>query len=129
MKDRAEMENTVQKLSLEFENSKVSILYTQVIYLSKGVLNNSVCVCQSELNSRQTVSVEIAKALEETRKQREELQQQVCNSQLRVCLRVKSCSCETYYRTLNHVSDRSTRCPSPHRGRSRKCVGSLSRWA
>ncbi|KAI5622151.1 golgin subfamily A member 1 isoform X1, partial [Silurus asotus] len=36
-----------------------------------------VCVCQAELNSRQTVSVEIAKALEETRKQREELQQQV----------------------------------------------------
>uniref|UniRef100_A0A8C0FYX0 Golgin subfamily A member 1 n=1 Tax=Chelonoidis abingdonii TaxID=106734 RepID=A0A8C0FYX0_CHEAB len=31
-----------------------------------------------ELSSRETVSVEIAKALEETRKQREELQQQVC---------------------------------------------------
>uniref|UniRef100_A0A8C0ED15 Golgin subfamily A member 1 n=1 Tax=Bubo bubo TaxID=30461 RepID=A0A8C0ED15_BUBBB len=31
---------------------------------------------QSELSSRETVSVEIAKALEETRKQREELQQQ-----------------------------------------------------
>ncbi|KAK3566312.1 hypothetical protein QTP86_032227 [Hemibagrus guttatus] len=53
LKDRAEMENTVQKLSLELENSK------------------------AELNSRQTVSVEIAKALEETRKQREELHQQV----------------------------------------------------
>ncbi|NXU53995.1 GOGA1 protein, partial [Turnix velox] len=32
---------------------------------------------KSELSSRETVSVEIAKALEETRKQREELQQQV----------------------------------------------------
>lgn len=32
---------------------------------------------QSELSSRETVSVEIAKALEETRKQREELEQQV----------------------------------------------------
>lgn len=32
---------------------------------------------QSEMSSRETVSVEIAKALEETRKQREELQQQV----------------------------------------------------
>lgn len=32
---------------------------------------------QAELGSRQTVSVEIAKALEESRKQREELQQQV----------------------------------------------------
>ncbi|KAK2840617.1 hypothetical protein Q7C36_012196 [Tachysurus vachellii] len=53
LKDRAEMENTVQKLSLELENSR------------------------AELSSRQTVSVEIAKALEETRKQREELQQQV----------------------------------------------------
>ncbi|XP_017322943.1 golgin subfamily A member 1 isoform X2 [Ictalurus punctatus] len=48
-----EQKNTVKKLSLELENSK------------------------AELNSRQTVSVEIAKALEETRKQREELQQQV----------------------------------------------------
>ncbi|KAF4070393.1 hypothetical protein AMELA_G00285000 [Ameiurus melas] len=48
-----EQKNMVKKLSLELENSK------------------------AELNSRQTVSVEIAKALEETRKQREELQQQV----------------------------------------------------
>lgn len=32
---------------------------------------------QNEMSSRETVSVEIAKALEETRKQREELQQQV----------------------------------------------------
>ncbi|XP_046727313.1 golgin subfamily A member 1 isoform X2 [Silurus meridionalis] len=53
MKDRAELENSVEKLNIELENSK------------------------AELNSRQTVSVEIAKALEETRKQREELQQQV----------------------------------------------------
>ncbi|XP_016112911.1 golgin subfamily A member 1-like [Sinocyclocheilus grahami] len=36
-----------------------------------------ICLLQAELISRQTVSVEIAKALEETRKQREELQQQV----------------------------------------------------
>ncbi|KAM9476225.1 golgin subfamily A member 1 isoform 3-T4 [Clarias gariepinus] len=53
LKDKSEMENRVEKLSSELENSK------------------------AELSSRQTVSVEIAKALEETRKQREELQQQV----------------------------------------------------
>ncbi|OCT65587.1 golgin subfamily A member 1 isoform X2 [Xenopus laevis] len=34
---------------------------------------------KEELNSRETVSVEIAKALEETRKQKQELQQQVAN--------------------------------------------------
>ncbi|CAJ0966399.1 unnamed protein product [Ranitomeya imitator] len=35
--------------------------------------------CQEELSSRETVSVEIAKALEETRKQKEDLQQQVAD--------------------------------------------------
>ncbi|KAM9393436.1 golgin subfamily A member 1 isoform 1-T1 [Pholidichthys leucotaenia] len=34
--------------------------------------------CRAELNSRQTVSTEIAKALEETRRQKEGLQTQVC---------------------------------------------------
>lgn len=37
----------------------------------------SVCVSQVELNSRQTLSTEIAKALEETRRQKEGLQTQV----------------------------------------------------
>ncbi|KAI4884273.1 hypothetical protein NFI96_014361 [Prochilodus magdalenae] len=53
LKSKAEVESTVEKLSSELQQSK------------------------AELSSRQTVSVEIAKALEETRKQREELQQQV----------------------------------------------------
>ncbi|XP_007229388.3 golgin subfamily A member 1 isoform X2 [Astyanax mexicanus] len=53
LKSKAETENTVEELKAELQQSRV------------------------ELSSRQTVSVEIAKALEETRKQREELQQQV----------------------------------------------------
>lgn len=35
-------------------------------------------VSQAELNSRQMVSTEIAKALEESRRQKEDLQTQVC---------------------------------------------------
>ncbi|XP_069039253.1 golgin subfamily A member 1 isoform X2 [Lepisosteus oculatus] len=50
---RLEMENTVRRREEELEGAK------------------------AELSSRQTVSVEIAKALEETRKQKEELQEQV----------------------------------------------------
>uniref|UniRef100_A0A8D0EHU4 Golgin subfamily A member 1 n=1 Tax=Strix occidentalis caurina TaxID=311401 RepID=A0A8D0EHU4_STROC len=53
------------------------IVLLQLEHVSHGMASDS---CQSfkiELSSRETVSVEIAKALEETRKQREELQQQV----------------------------------------------------
>ncbi|XP_076849938.1 golgin subfamily A member 1 isoform X2 [Brachyhypopomus gauderio] len=53
LKSRAEMESAMEKLTAELEHAR------------------------TELSSRHTVSVEIAKALEETRKQREELQQQV----------------------------------------------------
>ncbi|XP_062855533.1 golgin subfamily A member 1 [Trichomycterus rosablanca] len=53
VKCKSEMESAAEKLSSDLEHAK------------------------AELSSRQTVSVEIAKALEETRKQREELQQQV----------------------------------------------------
>lgn len=42
---------------------------------------------QMELNSRQTVSTEIAKALEETRRQKEELQTQVCSKHVYYFLR------------------------------------------
>ncbi|TRY55477.1 hypothetical protein DNTS_027868 [Danionella cerebrum] len=53
LKSKDEVEGTAERLLAQLEQSK------------------------AEMSSRQTVSVEIAKALEETRKQREELQQQV----------------------------------------------------
>ncbi|NWU54289.1 GOGA1 protein, partial [Dromas ardeola] len=68
---------TQQKISqLEKENENLNGSreeYETSLKKQESELNR----LKSELSSRETVSVEIAKALEETRKQREELQQQV----------------------------------------------------
>ncbi|NXN42758.1 GOGA1 protein, partial [Rhinoptilus africanus] len=68
---------TQQKISqLEKENENLNGSreeYETALKKQESELNR----LKSELSSRETVSVEIAKALEETRKQREELQQQV----------------------------------------------------
>uniref|UniRef100_A0A4W6G639 Golgin subfamily A member 1 n=1 Tax=Lates calcarifer TaxID=8187 RepID=A0A4W6G639_LATCA len=53
-------------------------LQDRVVFILWVVLTLCFCVFpQTELDSRQTVSIEIAKALEETRRQKEELQTQV----------------------------------------------------
>uniref|UniRef100_A0A672KQZ5 Golgin subfamily A member 1 n=1 Tax=Sinocyclocheilus grahami TaxID=75366 RepID=A0A672KQZ5_SINGR len=66
--------HTTAVTSLEAQvnpKSRTLMLLTSITFVCH------ICLLQAELISRQTVSVEIAKALEETRKQREELQQQV----------------------------------------------------
>uniref|UniRef100_A0A8D2PUZ3 Golgin subfamily A member 1 n=1 Tax=Zosterops lateralis melanops TaxID=1220523 RepID=A0A8D2PUZ3_ZOSLA len=58
----------------------VNRLETQVRKTDLFIVSHNLSITsglQSEMSSRETVSVEIAKALEETRKQREELQQQL----------------------------------------------------
>ncbi|TTX22772.1 Golgin subfamily A member 1 [Bagarius yarrelli] len=74
--------HTTAVSSLDAKNSRLNANISELQTLLRHKDDSSRCYrertdAQAELSSRQTVSVEIAKALEETRKQREELQQQV----------------------------------------------------
>ncbi|KAM6243592.1 golgin subfamily A member 1 isoform 2-T2 [Porphyrio hochstetteri] len=72
--DKAATQHRISQLEKEKENLHASREeYESCLQNQESELNR----LKSELSSRETVSVEIAKALEETRKQREELQQQV----------------------------------------------------
>ncbi|KFQ64445.1 Golgin subfamily A member 1, partial [Pelecanus crispus] len=72
--DKAATQNKISQLEKENENLNGSREeYESSLKKQESELNR----LKNELSSRETVSVEIAKALEETRKQREELQQQV----------------------------------------------------
>ncbi|KFW93029.1 Golgin subfamily A member 1, partial [Phalacrocorax carbo] len=72
--DKTAAQHKISQLEKENENLNGSREeYESSLEKQKSELNR----LQNELSSRETVSVEIAKALEETRKQREELQQQV----------------------------------------------------
>ncbi|XP_074968558.1 golgin subfamily A member 1 isoform X1 [Phalacrocorax aristotelis] len=72
--DKTAAQHKISQLEKENENLNGSREeYESSLKKQKSELNR----LQNELSSRETVSVEIAKALEETRKQREELQQQV----------------------------------------------------
>ncbi|NWI69134.1 GOGA1 protein, partial [Todus mexicanus] len=72
--DRTAAQHRISQLEKENENLNGSREeYESSLKNQQSELNR----LKNELSSRETVSVEIAKALEETRKQREELQQQV----------------------------------------------------
>ncbi|NXY12864.1 GOGA1 protein, partial [Atrichornis clamosus] len=72
--DKTTTQHRISQLEQENENLKGSKEeYESSLKQQESELNR----LKNELSSRETVSVEIAKALEETRKQREELQQQV----------------------------------------------------
>ncbi|XP_035759035.1 golgin subfamily A member 1 isoform X3 [Egretta garzetta] len=72
--DKAATQHKISQLEKENENLNGSREeYESSLKKQESELNR----LKNELSSRETVSVEIAKALEETRKQREELQQQV----------------------------------------------------
>ncbi|KAM9271502.1 golgin subfamily A member 1 [Morus bassanus] len=72
--DKTAAQHKISQLEKENENLNGSREeYESSLKEQKSELNR----LKNELSSRETVSVEIAKALEETRKQREELQQQV----------------------------------------------------
>ncbi|XP_074780129.1 golgin subfamily A member 1 isoform X2 [Athene noctua] len=72
--DKTATQHKISQLEKENENLSGSREeYESSLKNQESELNR----LKSELSSRETVSVEIAKALEETRKQREELQQQV----------------------------------------------------
>ncbi|XP_010187320.1 PREDICTED: golgin subfamily A member 1 [Mesitornis unicolor] len=72
--DKTATQHRISQLEKENENLNVSREeYESSLKKQESELNR----LKNELSSRETVSVEIAKALEETRKQREELQQQV----------------------------------------------------
>ncbi|NXI92030.1 GOGA1 protein, partial [Psophia crepitans] len=72
--DKTAAQHKISRLEKENENLHGSREeYESCLKKQESELNR----LKNELSSRETVSVEIAKALEETRKQREELQQQV----------------------------------------------------
>ncbi|NXC75616.1 GOGA1 protein, partial [Anhinga anhinga] len=72
--DKTAAQHKISQLEKENENLNGSREeYESSLKNQKSELNR----LKNELSSRETVSIEIAKALEETRKQREELQQQV----------------------------------------------------
>ncbi|XP_053852132.1 golgin subfamily A member 1 isoform X2 [Vidua macroura] len=72
--DKTATQHRISQLEKENENLKGSKEgYESSLKQQESELNR----LKNEMSSRETVSVEIAKALEETRKQREELQQQV----------------------------------------------------
>ncbi|KAM6337282.1 golgin subfamily A member 1 isoform 3-T3 [Alca torda] len=72
--DKTAAQQKISQLEKENENLNGSRKeYETSLKKQESELNR----LKSELSSRETVSIEIAKALEETRKQREELQQQV----------------------------------------------------
>ncbi|XP_014735529.1 PREDICTED: golgin subfamily A member 1 isoform X2 [Sturnus vulgaris] len=72
--DKTTTQHRISQLEEENENLKGSKEgYENSLKQQESELNR----LKNEMSSRETVSVEIAKALEETRKQREELQQQV----------------------------------------------------
>ncbi|KFP35818.1 Golgin subfamily A member 1, partial [Chlamydotis macqueenii] len=72
--DKTASQHKISQLETENENLNGSREeYENSLKKQESELNR----LKNELSSRETVSVEIAKALEETRKQREELQQQV----------------------------------------------------
>uniref|UniRef100_A0A8C3K6L1 Golgin subfamily A member 1 n=1 Tax=Calidris pygmaea TaxID=425635 RepID=A0A8C3K6L1_9CHAR len=87
-----ELQTVIQQLSVDLQNTtfefaernklteqlqeKVSSLEKKLERNLSGDEHVQELLKESELSSRETVSVEIAKALEETRKQREELQEQ-----------------------------------------------------
>ncbi|KAI1232229.1 hypothetical protein IHE44_0007298, partial [Lamprotornis superbus] len=72
--DKTTSQHRISQLEKENENLKGSKEgYESSLKQQESELNR----LKNEMSSRETVSVEIAKALEETRKQREELQQQV----------------------------------------------------
>ncbi|NXU01913.1 GOGA1 protein, partial [Buphagus erythrorhynchus] len=72
--DKTTTQHRISQLENENENLKGSKeKYESSLKQQESELNR----LKNEMSSRETVSVEIAKALEETRKQREELQQQV----------------------------------------------------
>ncbi|KAM6046901.1 golgin subfamily A member 1 isoform 1-T2 [Theristicus caerulescens] len=72
--DKTATQHKISQLEKENENLNGSREeYERSLKKQESELNR----LKNELSSRETVSVEIAKALEETRKQREELQQQV----------------------------------------------------
>ncbi|XP_005055792.1 PREDICTED: golgin subfamily A member 1 isoform X1 [Ficedula albicollis] len=72
--DKTTTQHRISQLEKENENLKGSKEeYENSLKQQESELNR----LKNEMSSRETVSVEIAKALEETRKQREELQQQV----------------------------------------------------
>ncbi|KAM7033539.1 golgin subfamily A member 1 isoform 2-T2 [Acridotheres tristis] len=72
--DKTATQHRISQLEEENENLKGSKEgYESSLKQQESELNR----LKNEMSSRETVSVEIAKALEETRKQREELQQQV----------------------------------------------------
>uniref|UniRef100_A0A3Q1I2X8 Golgin subfamily A member 1 n=1 Tax=Anabas testudineus TaxID=64144 RepID=A0A3Q1I2X8_ANATE len=61
--------------------SRMPVRSVRVIIIEKSKVYLWSVFPQAELDSRQTVSTEIAKALEDTRQQKEELQTQVCGKQ------------------------------------------------
>ncbi|NXT78366.1 GOGA1 protein, partial [Zapornia atra] len=72
--DKTAAQHRISQLEKEKESLHASREeYESSLKIQESELNR----LKSELSSRETVSVEIAKALEETRRQREELQQQV----------------------------------------------------
>ncbi|NXL72226.1 GOGA1 protein, partial [Leptocoma aspasia] len=72
--DKTKTQHRISQLEKENENLKGSKEgYESTLKQQEAELTR----LKNEMSSRETVSVEIAKALEETRKQREELQQQV----------------------------------------------------
>ncbi|NWV22613.1 GOGA1 protein, partial [Origma solitaria] len=72
--DKITTQQRISQLEKENENLKASKEeYESSLKQQESELNR----LKNEMSSRETVSVEIAKALEETRKQREELQQQI----------------------------------------------------
>ncbi|NWZ84780.1 GOGA1 protein, partial [Poecile atricapillus] len=74
--DKTTTQHRISQLEKENENLKRSKEeYESSLKQQESELNR----LKNEMSSRETVSVEIAKALEETRKQREELQQQVAH--------------------------------------------------
>ncbi|XP_014113504.1 PREDICTED: golgin subfamily A member 1 isoform X2 [Pseudopodoces humilis] len=82
--DKTTTQHRISQLEKENENLKRSKEeYESSLKQQESELNR----LKNEMSSRETVSVEIAKALEETRKQREELQQQV--SHLNVLIKEK----------------------------------------
>ncbi|NWZ89498.1 GOGA1 protein, partial [Nesospiza acunhae] len=82
--DKTTTQHRISQLEKENENLKGSKEgYESSLKQQESELNR----LKNEMSSRETVSVEIAKALEETRKQREELQQQV--SHLNTLIREK----------------------------------------
>ena len=74
---------TISRITQTYTCFEISTKYECVCHRVCLFVCVCVCVCvcvQADMSSRQTVNVEIAKALEDTRKQKEELQLQVRTS-------------------------------------------------